>query len=193
MKANIPYIWAFLLFLILINCSYYPTIDRIGGDITGFREPYGTIRFYSNSNDYHIIEILNDTNIDNINYRIISFDYNRKYITYNDEWIMERILFNDRIVNIPFMNRILLEYNRFEKEEEALYYNYTFYMFIDSIVSVKRDTLEYNNVYAIHTQLNLNIEDRDTIIENRFLLSNKYGIIGIYDSNDVFVLDSIIK
>ncbi len=193
MKANIIFLLVLLSVLILINCSYYSIIDRIGGDITGFQSLPMTTRYYSSLNNTFFIQIGYDTIINDLTYKRIYFDYSQHEILFWDNWIFERIFFNNTYVNIPYLNTILIENHIFNKTEETINYKYNYYMYIDSIITLSRDSIEYKNVYCVKTKTLLTIGEKDTLIEHEFLLSNNYGIIGIKNNNEFFYIDSIIQ
>lgn len=165
----------------------------MGGDITGFLGEYGTIRYYSHNNDIYTVEILEDTVLGQSNYRNIGMGYNEDYYLHTADFIYRRMIFRNVTVNVPFLCRILVNGTVLHEELETDRYCYSFGMHADSIIDIKHIDNLYNDIYAIRTELSLSVGNADTLIKNSMLLSGKYGIVGIYSNDSLFLLDSIVQ
>lgn len=165
----------------------------MGGDITGFLDNYSTIRYYSNNGDIYTVEILEDTVLGQSNYRKIGMGFYEDYYMHTADFIYKRIVFNNVIVNTPYLCRILVNKTVINEELETDRYMYSFTMNVDSLSDVLHNDIIFNNVYAVRTELILTADNADTVISNRLLLSGEYGIVGIYSDDRLFIMDSIIQ
>ncbi len=164
----------------------------MGGDSTGFLDEYGTIRFYSSGNSTFTLEILEDTVLNQSNYKKIGFGYDEEYFLYSQEYIYKRQIFDNVIINIPFISRILIDGSFVTESVTTDRYSYIFNMNTDSLFAIEYNNIEYSDVYAIRTEVIINTTDRDTVVSRQLLLSGRDGIIGIYTEDKLFLLDSII-
>lgn len=165
----------------------------MGGDITGFNDDYGTIRFYSSGTNTFTIEILEDTVLNQLNYHKISLGYQDEFFLFTDDYIYRRVIIDDIITNIPFLSKILLNDHYFKKDLITDQYSFSFDMYIDSIITIRKDSLVYEDVYAVRTFTEIKTELCDTSFTGQYFLSNNYGIIAVKTENEFFILDSIIQ
>lgn len=185
-----------LLILSFFSCSIdNNVVNRISGDITGFRNETGTVLYYSTDNDslFSYITLYNDTVINSVRYREIINNYTRQYYSFTDDMIYRRYTTDDsQTVNAPYLYTFLIEDNTFRKKIQTHAYEYNFIMHVDSLTDFTHNGQLHQDAYFVRNSIEI-ITAADTLSNSdTLILSYEEGMIG-FKNNEWFFIDSIIR
>lgn len=178
-----------VLVFLISGCSLSDgIITRIGGDPVGFATEEFNLRKFEADSDSLTMQIVRDTVLEGINYIQVDIDDKSEFFMYTEEWIYRRMEFNGLTLNVPFINKILLEGKTYVQTDSSLSYNYTFTMKNDSLIDLKTGMGTFSNVYAVSTTLSLHSDDADSVMQYRYFLSNREGVLGYGTEEKTYTL-----
>ena len=178
-----------VLVFLISGCSLSDgIITRIGGDPAGFATEEFSFRKFAADSDSLTMQIVRDTVLDGINYIQVDIDDKPEFFMYTEEWIYSRIEFNGEAFNVPFINKILLEGKAYALSDTCPAYSYSFTMKNDSIVDLNTGMGTFSNVYAVSTILSVHSGDADSVMQYKYFLSSREGILGYGTDDEIFIL-----
>lgn len=180
--------------LINSNCNLdYNIIQKTGGSFLIDDTKY-TIRYYSDQeNGISTIQFTGDTIIEGLKYKRYNFDENEQFFYHFGDFEYKRIFFEGSYFDIPFFPTYLIKDQKIYETYENANFKYKYLCSVDSLKTFEHNNKKYDSSYFITIKIDITLEQRDTTLFSKYILNFENGILGFYNDERFFYLDSVVN